>query len=308
MAKKIKLTEEEKKLCVETVSNLLNGRLTNGKVEFTQIFATEDKKATIRFEPVAYIKMMGLVYEFSTEVAWHGVCTRSADVENEYIIHDIVVYPQRVNGSYVDMDPEEYGKWLFEHITDERFNHLSMQGHSHVNMDTGASGEDMKHQKDILDGLFDDGFYVFMIWNKSRKFTSWVYDLEKGIMFENKDITVIIDLGTETLDEFIADAKTRVKSFSYTQKKDSSPTPQIPQTATPVKTATTSTQTKTEPKSETVSTAKEEESSTKVPIKDRPITRIGAGWAGKAVYEDDEDDDYDYLEDVYGYYSGKIVR
>lgn len=126
-----------------------------------------------------------------------------------------VVYPQEVTGATVEMDTEKYALWIQENIEDERFNHIYMQGHSHVNMGTSPSSVDLNHQEEILGMLGDNDFYIFMIWNKSFASTNKIYDLKKNVMFEDKDITVKIIGQNEGLDEFIKNAKDMVKSKSY---------------------------------------------------------------------------------------------
>lgn len=101
------------------------------------------------------------------------------------------------------IDTEKYALWIQENIEDERFNHIYMQGHSHVNMGTSPSSVDLNHQEEILGMLGDDDFYIFMIWNKSLASTNKIYDLKKNVMFEDKDITVKIVGQSEGLDEFI---------------------------------------------------------------------------------------------------------
>lgn len=160
--------------------------------------------------------MTMLIKEFDKEVAWHGVARRTEDESlDEYVIDDIVVYPQEVTGATVEMDTEKYALWIQENIEDERFNHIYMQGHSHVNMGTSPSSVDLNHQEEILGMLGDNDFYIFMIWNKSFASTNKIYDLKKNVMFEDKDITVKIIGQNEGLDEFIKNAKDMVKSKSY---------------------------------------------------------------------------------------------
>ena len=218
MAKIIKLTNEcKEKLQKEFNEYLDQNTLEDGKFSFSRVFESAEEKAKIIISPLAYMKMVSLLDYFNKEVAWHGEAYRGED--NTYIINDIMVYPQTVTGASVDMDTDEYANWIIDHITDDRFNHIRMQAHSHVHMATNPSSVDLQHQSEIVNQLSDDGFYIFMIWNKSLKCTNKIYDMQKNIMFEDKDIS--IELG---MSEFIKEADSLVKDrgYSYAQTKTTS--------------------------------------------------------------------------------------
>lgn len=218
MSKPIRMTEQYMKECRDDFEKALKlTKLADGKLNFTKVFSITDKKATIFFTGEAWAKMAMLLKEFDKEVAWHGVAHRGEDESrDEYVITDIMVYPQTVTGTSVEMDTEKYALWLMENANDERFDNIHMQGHSHVNMPTTPSGVDLSHQEEILNMLGDADFYIFMIWNKSFSSTNKVYDLKKNILFEDKDISVKIVGGVEDLDTFIKGAKEIVKNRSIT--------------------------------------------------------------------------------------------
>lgn len=218
MSKPIKMTEQYMSECRADFEKALQlTKLADGKLNFTKVFYIADKKATVYFTGEAWTKMVMLLKEFDKEVAWHGVARRGEDEsKDEYIISDIMVYPQTVTGASVEMDTEKYAVWLMENADDERFDNIHMQGHSHVNMPTSPSSVDLNHQEEILNMLGDEDFYIFMIWNKSFTSTNKVYDLKKNVLFEDKDITVKIIGGVEDLDTFVKTAKDMVKSKAYT--------------------------------------------------------------------------------------------
>ncbi len=301
MSKPIKLTESYLAECRADFEKALKlTRISDGKLSFTKTFSCGDKKAVIFFSPEAWAKMAMLIKEFDKEVAWHGVARRVDDESvDEYIIDDIVVYPQEVSGSTVEMDTEKYAQWLMDNDDDERFAHIHMQGHSHVNMGTSPSSVDLNHQEEILGMLGDDDFYIFMIWNKSFVSTNKIYDLKKNVLFEDKDITVKLVGQNEGLDEFLKAAKAMVKTKAYsyqggyqspyyagyhrgTGANNSAPvgTPYNPM-AGAAKPATEKSKNSDE----------------------KPRTRIGAGWQGRdAVQETMWDEDED---DPYGQFGGK---
>lgn len=307
MSRPIKLTQELIDECRQDFEKALSlTKLSDGKLSFTKAFSCGDKKAVVYFSTEAWAKMVMLIKEFDKEVAWHGVARRVEDESlDEYVIDDIVVYPQEVTGSTVEMDTEKYALWIQENIEDERFNHIYMQGHSHVNMGTSPSSVDLNHQEEILGMLGDDDFYIFMIWNKSLTSTNKIYDLKKNVMFEDKDITVKIVGQNEGLDEFIKNAKDMVKSkpyvyggqngyggyYNHGYRGAPAGAPYNPLAG------------KTDDKKDEKKDDKKDNSSGKKNDDEKPRTRIGAGWHGRNAcqetmqgWEDEEDyDPYTYL-------------
>lgn len=295
MSKPIKMTEQYMAECRADFEKALQlTKLADGKLSFTKVFTCGDRKATVVFTAGAWAKMALLIKEFDKEVAWHGVAHRAADeAVDEYIIEDIVVYPQEVSGTTVEMDTEKYAEWLMQNADDERFNNIHMQGHSHVNMPTSPSSVDLNHQEEILNMLGDDDFYIFMIWNKSFVSTNKIYDLKKNVLFEDKDITVKLEGEHEGLAEFLKTAKDMVKQKSYTygnygSKKDEK------EDKGGKKSDKKSDDKKSDKKSEKAS--------------EKPRTRIGAGWQGKNASQqsmwDEDDDDSVY---PYGGYSDQYL-
>lgn len=205
-------------LCKDFRDSLTSSKMSDGKVTYTKSFQNYDEKATLYFTETAWIKMATLVSEFDKEVAWHGVAKRGDDKsKNEYIVSDIMVYPQEVTGSTVNTDQTKYQNWLYS-FDDDTFNNIRFQGHSHVNMGTTPSAVDLTHQNSILEQLNDDMFYIFIIINKKHDKTIKIYDLAKNMLFETKDVTIqFIDDGLG-LREFISEAKSMVTEKTYSYK------------------------------------------------------------------------------------------
>ena len=214
MSKYIKFTPELiDKMRQEFDAALSSAKMVGGEFTFKKTLSNVDAKATLRFTDHAFLKMFTLVQAFDKEIAWHCVADRTEN-ENEYLISDVLVYPQTVTGVTVEMDTAEYAKWIENGVLagDERFFKLHAQGHSHVNMSTSPSGTDLQHQRGILEDLRPNGFYIFMIWNKRGEYTLWIYDLEKNIVFENKDITLEIGESGDEFSAFLKEAKEIVKA------------------------------------------------------------------------------------------------
>lgn len=212
MARPIRLTPE---LLEEVTQSFINCvkkmKISDGELTYKQNlrYAGKDIRAKILFEPKAFAKMTMLLNGFDSEVAWHGTVERAGD--EVFVIKDILVYPQEVSGATVNTDQEGYTKWLID-LEDDVANSLFMQGHSHVNMATSPSSVDLEHQEKILKQITDDGFYIFMIYNKRMEHTIRIYDFKTNTMYEDADIEVSVSDDGDDLDAFMEDAKQQVVS------------------------------------------------------------------------------------------------
>ena len=217
MSKHIKLTAQQKQdYAREFLESLNSAKMSNGKITFEKTLPIIDRKATLYFTPLAWDKMKSLVDVFETEVGWHGLARRGDDeTKDEYIVYDIMVYPQEVTGSTVTTDQKAYTYWLYQQ-DDDIFNSMKFHGHSHVRMGVSPSGVDNDHQSGILDQLTDEMFYIFNIWNKRGEYNAKIYDLKKNILFETSDIVIKIYGCDYDYDEFIKESKELVKTKTYT--------------------------------------------------------------------------------------------
>lgn len=252
-------------------------KLADGKISFTKTFSIDKKRtATVYFTAEAWAKMVVLIQEFSKEVAWHGLASRiESEDHDEYMIYDILVYPQEVTGATVNTDQEGYETWLMGN-DDEVFNNIRMQGHSHVNMSPTPSGVDLTHQEKILEQLEDDMFYIFMIWNKSFKRNIKIYDLQKNVLFEDGDVEVKIFDNGVGLDEFLNGAREMVRDRVYSGANNLWTPPGAAFDTKPFNPLPASTQ-----KSDSKSGKDEgEDKKNGKKNKNKPKVQIGAGWNG----------------------------
>lgn len=216
MSKLIKVTQE----CLDEIRKdfeeaLSSGKFSDGKVTFTKTIGAINRKATIYFTEMAWLKMQTLIREFDKEVAWHGIAKRGDDdTKDEYFITDILVYPQEVAAATVTTDLNEYQMWLMNQ-EDDVFNNIRFQGHSHVNMGTSPSGVDTALYDGILAQLTDEMFYIFMIWNKKGEKTIKLYDMKKNVLFETSDCTVEVLNDHTGIEKWLKDAKAMVKDRAY---------------------------------------------------------------------------------------------
>lgn len=331
MAKYLRMTEEMREECqkefqesvIKAVSNfnsklggayIHDGKLVIPTVNFTKTFNAEGKKATVYIHELAWIKMYSLVQSFSTEVAWHGIAHRDPDEEKDaYYMTDVLVYPQLIAGATVESDDDRYEEWT-RSVPFEQYNEMLVDAHSHVNMSVSPSQTDLNNWKSIMEKVPQDGFYIFMIWNKSGQHHCKVYDLKKNILFENEDVDIVIGGELIGLDAFIKDARDKCKSKVYTYQKNVPAAAPAQTTTTPPTTLGTLAKTFT-PVNERVASTKAEKAKEKEPepeededsafdrIPERSksgkfFNRFGYTKRESSLYDDDDDDDYD---DLYGY-------
>lgn len=179
-----------------------------------------ENKIKFIITPKAYSKMLQYVLQSTIEIAWHG--TIEHPKEEEYILTDVMLYPQTVTAATVTTDQEKYETWL-NTLDDETFNKLRFQGHSHVNMATNPSGVDLNYYDDLTNALTRAEYYIFLIMNKAQNFYIEIRDLKNNILYEKEDIELVIldeDGNTllQTIDKEItlnADKPKPIKNTKY---------------------------------------------------------------------------------------------
>jgi len=217
--KPIFLTDEDKEeMRRDFEEQLKKTNLFDGAFSFTRKFVFDPKtagpKARILYTPMAYIKMLKLIQEFASEIAWHGLVKRGED-EGDFIVYDIITHEQTVTGSTVTTEDEQYARFL-ENLTDEQADNMFLQAHSHVNFGVTPSGTDLTHQAKIVQHMStrkNKGFQIFQIWNKQLKCSSFIYDFATNVYYEDKDIIVDVLLNYDEdylVSNFILDAKKMV--------------------------------------------------------------------------------------------------
>ena len=199
----------------DAIAFLRNVRLMDGKIEDRDMGAIPlpkdaPQRAEILIKPMAYAKMIALIQSFSTEIGWHGICKRSAEKDNVFTIEDVFVYPQIVTGTNISTDEAAQDAWN-RSFSDEDFKNLRFHGHSHVNMSVFSSGTDDDLQRDIINMLTGDKFYLFFIMNKRMDLFVRLYDAKYSVMYETKDCDVRLDGEGCDLNAFLEDAKGKVK-------------------------------------------------------------------------------------------------
>ncbi len=163
-------------------------------------YKKSDEAAFLYVSERAEAKMCLLVRDFSTEVAWHGIARKTG--KGEYHLDDIIVYPQTVTGGNVSTDTEDLAAWA-ESLSEERYNAIHLQGHSHVNFSCRPSTTDKRDQLNYINELSGSDFYIFLILNKSGECYAMIVDAEDHLVYPNKCIAVMTQIG---LFNFLKDA------------------------------------------------------------------------------------------------------
>lgn len=187
----IKITNNLKQKAIDTFMAQLNqGRFTNNKINFSFDLEKpkDDTKVILNIQTDAWLKMWALVSTENNEIGWHGIVRRHSDTIFE--LTDILIYPQYVTSITVETDDIEYANWLHKELSDDEINNLRFHGHSHVNMGVTPSGVDTTWYSQILQGLNEDDFYIFMVLNKKENFFIEIYDLKTNMIYEKEDITL----------------------------------------------------------------------------------------------------------------------
>lgn len=166
-------------------------------IEMPRVFITPD----------AYAKMFALVDSCSKEIAWHGLVKNK---KNDYVIYDILVYPQIIQAAYVESDDDAYPQWIADR-TDDEINHMRMQGHSHVNMSVSPSGTDEGFFQTIYEQTPD--FYIFIIANKKREVYVRLYDKRLNIGINRIPLEIILTKEATTINSWYDSHKDIIKEY-----------------------------------------------------------------------------------------------
>lgn len=202
--KKLRLTSNEKELLIKDVQHTFE-EVCKGNIdsfEYTKkdvedflktLGETTVQTPTILINSNVYTKMYELVRQSSVEIQWHMMVKRYPET-GEYLIYDIMLYPQTNSGTLTTTDQDAFAEWQGNLIKDMTFpiEELRGHGHSHVNMGVYSSGIDDTYQRDLITKVQDGDFYLFFVLNKKMDMYALLYDFNQQIIFETKDMTIEI--------------------------------------------------------------------------------------------------------------------
>lgn len=139
----------------------------------------------VQFTREAYDKMYGLIDSCAKEIAWHGTVERRG---MNFLVSEILVYPQIVAAATVDADEEKYVTWNMG-LTNDQVNNMRLQGHSHVNMAPNPSGTDEGYYLNLLEHVED--FYLIIIMNKRKEYTLRLYDMQQNLVYHDIKLSIL---------------------------------------------------------------------------------------------------------------------
>lgn len=192
--KRLILSKKEKSLLIKEITEKIKNCKNPSDLDLTiKLDSAIPKKQNVKKPKIfitadAYLKMFSLVEQSPIEISWHGLVKKD---KNNYLIYDIIVFPQINTAASTDTDETEYVKWISE-LSDETFKDMRMHGHSHVNMAVFSSGIDDGYQNDLIKNIKPGDYYIFLILNKKHEMKPILFDYSQNIMFEDKDIELHI--------------------------------------------------------------------------------------------------------------------
>lgn len=142
----------------------------------------------------AYVKMRHLVDKTSTEIGWFGTVTKAPNLEETYVIDDILVYPQTVTGATCEQDEDRMFEFEMS-LTTDQVNRKRFQGHSHVNMGVTPSGVDENFYTDLLTQVND--YFIILVTNKRNDYHVRFYDKANNLMYKDVPIHLLLNNGDE---------------------------------------------------------------------------------------------------------------
>ena len=223
MADNLRMTDEMIETYLEEIrKQLKSGIAYKNTVKLPEAKKVE-KKTNLFITPEAYAKIMYIVRENSKEVSWHATAERT---ETGYKVNDVYFCPQVVTGTTVDTDPAKYSEWLKE-FDDATYAALRFQGHSHVNMGVSPSSTDEEHRKGIISKIGEDGFYIFMIFNKSGAYSVRIYDARDNVVYDTEDVSVTF---FENQEAFGEEMRSNVKDTTSLNAEKSVTAPAVKKT------------------------------------------------------------------------------
>ena len=165
------------------MKTLLN--LQNNEERFLLI--DEDKAPKICIDLDSYDRISSIVELSPQEVSWLSHVTKE---DNLYIIDSVHIVEQNVTSVETEMTTEGLSRFMQDTIKKrgvKYFNEIRCWGHSHVNMSVNPSGPDLRQIKKFKDNDYE----IMLIFNKSHKLYSALYDFKNNMMYQNVPVSII---------------------------------------------------------------------------------------------------------------------
>lgn len=140
----------------------------------------------------ALLKINIIVNSIDKEIGWLGSV---ATAEGVYIIDDVYLFEQEVNGATTEITPEGLSSFAEDLIVQDggvdKWNSIKLWGHSHVNMSVSPSGQDDK-QMELFESSGHD-FFIRMIANQKGDIGIDLFNYKEGLSYEGLDYSILYD-------------------------------------------------------------------------------------------------------------------
>lgn len=163
------------------------------------------KKIEVMISQEAWRDMQMIVALSDKEVGWLGEVTQFENKDEiVYLLETIHVPIQQVHAATCELDAADQSRIAMELKAPEK---LKLWGHSHVNMPTSPSGQDLSEFKERCNITND--FSIMLIINKKDAVTAYIYNKMYNITVEDVAVSVIYK-GTKTRPEWEKELKKKV--------------------------------------------------------------------------------------------------
>ena len=167
------------------------------------------KSPEIYITPEAYFTMQQYAAQCQYEISWFSRVLNPA--ENQYIIVDALLLDQTVWAASAEFSPEELSKFTMDTIKQKGidfFNQIKCWGHSHVNMATSPSGQDLQQIRTFR----EQDYYIMLIINKRGEAHVEFYDFKNNTVYKNLCVSLCLPNSEEIRNRVKADIERCVKT------------------------------------------------------------------------------------------------
>lgn len=159
--------------------------------------------------PEARAKMEMYCELCEKEIGWLGFVEKLPNIG--YMITDVVLLKQEVNGATTEIDPEALLDFWAQ-TPPENQSKIKVWGHSHVNMAPNPSSQDDSQMKYFADG---NDWFIRLITNKKGDMNITIYDYVNGFEVHNDKLITYNPHRAELRKQIEAEIKEKVKEKVY---------------------------------------------------------------------------------------------
>lgn len=160
--------------------------------------------------PEARLKMEEYCKLCEKEIGWLGFVKHFDGIG--YLITDVVLLKQEVNGTTTEIDPEGLLDF-WEQTPIDKQQDIKIWGHSHVNMSPSPSGQDDSQMDYFKDG---NPWFIRLITNKKGDMNITIYNYTNGFEVHLDELITYYPKHKELEETVAAEIKEKVKEKVYT--------------------------------------------------------------------------------------------